>query len=147
MKKVCSKCKIEKDSSEFYVRDKKKKRPQSFCKQCMHNYAKDWQNKNPHWQEDTSLRHHYGITLEVWLEMLIEQNGRCLICGKHQANIDKVFFIDHNHKTGKIRGLVCPRCNTYIGFIEKAKRFLAARSTREKWSLENFFEIVARAAT
>ena len=65
-------------------------------------------------------RHHYmkryGITPEIYDEMLNQQKGVCAICGngkKHKRQ--KYLHVDHNHKTGKVRGLLCIRCNTILG--------------------------------
>lgn len=67
----------------------------------------------------------YGITLEQYEELFVKQGGVCAICGqpeiKRQARkkngkvIDDSLCVDHDHKTGIIRGLLCYRCNTGIG--------------------------------
>ncbi len=57
----------------------------------------------------------YGITIEQYEDMLwIEQEGRCPICGKEQAKAKSTFHVDHNHKTGDIRAIICGYCNTYL---------------------------------
>jgi hypothetical protein len=55
----------------------------------------------------------YGIEPEVYDAILIEQNGRCAICFK---NAD--LHIDHDHKTGKPRGLLCGSCNRGLGLFQ-----------------------------
>jgi hypothetical protein len=57
----------------------------------------------------------YGITPEQYLEMYTKQNGCCAICGKHQTELKKTLGVDHNHTTGKNRGLLCFNCNITIG--------------------------------
>lgn len=58
----------------------------------------------------------YGITPEIYDEMLARQKGVCAICGENKAHkTQKYLHIDHNHKTGKVRELLCIRCNTIIG--------------------------------
>ena len=47
--------------------------------------------------------------------MFDEQHGCCKICGKHQTEIKRALYVEHNHKTGNVRGLVCYKCNTIIG--------------------------------
>lgn len=47
-----------------------------------------------------------------------EQKGRCAICGKHQIAEKRKLSIDHNHETGKVRGLLCNKCNYTLGIIE-----------------------------
>lgn len=83
-------------------------------------------NKNWVWQK---LLKNYGITLEQYNQMFVDQNGVCKICG--QPELTKRLAVDHNHITGKIRGLLCTRCNTAIGLfkenisiIEGAVRYL-----------------------
>ncbi len=62
------------------------------------------------------LKHAYNITIEEYNELKIKQNYCCAICKKK-----KKLSVDHNHKTGKIRSLLCHRCNIRVGFIEKDK--------------------------
>jgi len=58
----------------------------------------------------------YGITTECYKEMLEKQGNGCEICGKKGK---KALAIDHNHKTGTVRGLLCNECNLSVGFFEK----------------------------
>ena len=60
----------------------------------------------------------YGITLEEYNQMLIDQEGKCLICNKHYTKFESNLSVDHNHKTGEIRGLLCKNCNVGLGFFE-----------------------------
>lgn len=57
----------------------------------------------------------YGITIEQWQEMFDNQNGCCAICGKHQSKMVKTLSVDHDHKTGIVRGLLCHQCNAALG--------------------------------
>ena len=49
--------------------------------------------------------------------MFDEQGGRCKICGVHQSEIKRSLCVDHDHETGKVRGLLCGKCNTAIGLF------------------------------
>jgi hypothetical protein len=60
----------------------------------------------------------YGITPEDYNKMFEEQNGCCCICNKHQSNFKKSLSIDHNHQTGKVRGLLCHHCNVGLGHFK-----------------------------
>lgn len=66
------------------------------------------------------------------------QQGRCAICSRHQLKATKRFDVDHNHKTGTVRGLLCSRCNTDLGRKEdaawniKADTYLSARPPKGK---------------
>lgn len=66
----------------------------------------------------------YGITQEDYLEMLLNQGGVCAICG--EAGV--MLCIDHDHATGKIRGLLCAHCNHGLGKF-KDRRDLLARAS------------------
>lgn len=76
------------------------------------------------------LKKRYDITLQQYEQMLDEQDGVCAICGRE--NKSKVgLSVDHNHKTGGVRGLLCFVCNTKLGHLEdleficKAKEYLS----------------------
>lgn len=58
----------------------------------------------------------YGITLVDYEEILAKQNGLCAICERVENN-GKAFCVDHDHENGKIRGLLCYKCNTAIGLL------------------------------
>ena len=64
------------------------------------------------------LKKTYGITPEIYEEMLKLQNGVCAICGG-TSNIRPQLFIDHSHKTGSVRSLLCNSCNSLIGFAKE----------------------------
>jgi hypothetical protein len=63
---------------------------------------------------------------EIYRRMFEEQGGVCAIC-KREATGKRRFAIDHNHKNGKIRGLLCYRCNLGLGSFEDDP-FLMARA-------------------
>lgn len=64
-------------------------------------------------RKDKYLRKKYGITFKKFSDMLVAQDGKCAICRrpfgeKRRPNVD------HNHKTGKVRGILCYRCNKFM---------------------------------
>ncbi len=63
------------------------------------------------WQE-------YKMTPEEYNMMSFKQKGRCAICRKHWTWTDRRLVVDHDHKTGKVRGLLCFKCNITLGIIE-----------------------------
>ena len=65
----------------------------------------------------TTLKYKYGLTKHDYELMLSFQNNKCLRCGSSN-NGNFRFAIDHNHITGRIRGLVCNACNCIIGLTE-----------------------------
>ena len=62
------------------------------------------------------LNKYYGITYEEWKLLYESQAGLCAIC-KRAFNGDKDTHVDHNHVTGKIRGLLCSNCNSGMGLL------------------------------
>ena len=65
------------------------------------------------------LQNKYGISLGDYNELFIQQGGKCGICGKLQSEFEYPFYVDHDHKTGQVRGLLCCGCNTGLGHFEK----------------------------
>lgn len=70
------------------------------------------------------LRQNYGITPQTFEDMLKAQNGLCRLCGKPEYTTRR-FCVDHDHKTGKIRALLCDPCNTGLGQFQDDPQLLA----------------------
>jgi len=68
-----------------------------------------------------SLMRFYNITKEDYNKMFDNQTGRCAICFC-ESNIK--LCVDHNHTTGKVRGLLCKKCNSAIGLLKDNTEFL-----------------------
>jgi hypothetical protein len=78
-----------------------------------------WQRDNHQrasaiWKK-SELRRKYGITLEDWFKLYNTQKGLCAICSEGFIN-RRAAHVDHDHTTNKVRGLLCRRCNTMLGF-------------------------------
>ena len=65
---------------------------------------------------ERNRKYQYGMTKEEFDETETLQNGCCAICNKKPY---RYLEVDHAHETGKIRGLVCHRCNTRLRFVDK----------------------------
>lgn len=83
----------------------------------------NWRLKNGEKYKGRMRSYHYkvkyGLTIEEYNEMYIEQKGKCAIC-KESGKL----FVDHNHKTNKIRGLLCGRCNFAIGYAREDEKII-----------------------
>jgi len=134
--KMCTVCKIAKPFEDFYDGYKAKKQqyatnrkyPHSRCKDCDHArvriYHKNNRDKVTKQQLISHRRREYGLTEEQYNSMILSQNNMCAICNKPS---DKTLHIDHDHKTNKVRGLLCSNCNTGIGlFKENVESFANA---------------------
>lgn len=81
------------------------------------------------WQRSYSLRG-YGLSTEDYENILAEQNYCCAICNKHHNCFKKRLAVDHDHRTGEIRGLLCTGCNKFIisdrtiEFFEKVLNYM-----------------------
>lgn len=82
---------------------------------------KRFKNLNPDYHKDKSLKEKYGISYAQYKEMHIAQNGVCPICTKEYPLESKIFTdilnVDHDHTTGKVRGLLCHKCNKALGLL------------------------------
>lgn len=117
--KKCSKCKQTYPAVPefFYKHINRKDGFDPWCKECKKEYDKK--------------RHkikNFNISLKQYKKMLKEQNNRCLICGRDFEDIyrnpkqNHVYYtprIDHDHKTGNVRGILCHHCNTALGSFEE----------------------------
>ena len=114
MEKVCIKCKIVKTEADFHKRSPTKLR--TTCKQCraIQHKTTPLQNK------ESNLKRTYRITLSQFNIMLVKQNNKCLICLKEMNKPN----VDHCHKTGKVRGLLCTHCNFGLGHFHESLEFL-----------------------
>ena len=130
--KTCYKCKkiFEKSSENFYKDSRKRDGLNIYCKKCRKKVSsissKKRYKENPLKFYDSNLRNLYGITYDDYLELLKKQNYRCAICGftleevksRYGGNNVRNFHIDHCHKTKKIRGILCQKCNRGLGLFK-----------------------------
>ena len=115
MNKKCYKCNIIKPATaEYFHRNAQKKDGlRGMCKICRNVIKRDAQ-----------LKKLYGITLDEYNTLYELQDGKCAICGKHNSEFTKSLAVDHDHKTSKIRELLCILCNTQLGWYEKYKEII-----------------------
>lgn len=77
-------------------------------------------------RRDRILKHRYGLSIAKYDDMVTAQDNKCGICGTAGGDTRSTrLFVDHNHTTGEVRGLLCSGCNTAIGILEKDAVFLA----------------------
>jgi hypothetical protein len=73
---------------------------------------------------DSKRQTKYGLSRKQYNEMFRKQRGCCAICGVHQSEFKKALAVDHNHSTGKNRGLLCSACNVAIGLLKEDREVL-----------------------
>lgn len=134
--RTCRDCSRELPLSSFVIwrRDRSGDRYQTtrrVCRGCISLRHK--QNRaDRHWDGDVALmvrdqhlQRKYGIGVTQYDEMLARQGGGCAICGAapdHPRNRGNgSLHVDHDHKTGRVRGILCAECNTTLGVYEAAQ--------------------------
>ena len=139
--KTCTVCKKNKPLLDFYNYKASKDGKAYRCKPCDDDARNKWKSKNPEKahlsQRGRNLKHKYGVTLEWYNAKLKEQNYCCAICKTKENKVMRGaieglnFAVDHDHTTGKVRGLLCNQCNRALGMfkdspelIEKAIQYL-----------------------
>lgn len=85
-----------------------------------------WHHANPDSVKRTRLKMAYGITPEQYDEMLVAQEHRCAVCRTDTPTGKGMWFIDHCHTTGKVRGVLCSFCNSMLGYARDNPSILAA---------------------
>lgn len=101
--KQCTKCGEHKELSEFFKKEGSKDGLTYQCKKCTSDrHRQNW------------LLRSYGISEPDYKSLLESQGGVCKICGK-ECSTGRNLAVDHCHKTGKVRGLLCKKCNVSIG--------------------------------
>jgi hypothetical protein len=88
------------------------------CKLCKKITSHNWHIKqyeiNPDWQIHKHLKQNWGLTLQQYDDMLEKQGNCCAICKTDDFGKTRG-AIDHDHITGKIRGILCNNCNNGLG--------------------------------
>lgn len=138
--KVCTKCKKERYHFDFHVDRSKKDGHHSICSFChskrnkekratdpefvkrcrerSRQYRKDHPEKCRRGVRNATLKKKYGIGVDEYDKILREQRGTCAICDRTDSGVGHPnLHVDHNHKTGGVRGLLCQPCNTAIGMF------------------------------
>lgn len=120
----CNSCKEVKSLDNYYY---DVKRNRNMCKSCTSKYVNARIIKKFGSHRNYNLIQNYGITSEDFDLLYEAQRGLCLICER-----ERNLVVDHSHKTGKVRGLLCSGCNTGIGQFEhdinlfdKAKAYIS----------------------
>lgn len=134
MTKFCPKCKNNLETSLFN-RANRRDGYQTYCRNCHNTMQREKyknnpeeklkrqirqrkrQSVNPLAKKDAELKRLYNISIDDYLAMFKDQNMVCKVC-KSECKTKNSLSVDHDHNTGKVRGLLCNRCNRAIGMFE-----------------------------
>lgn len=118
MTKICNDCGKEKTLDRFHVDRSNKDGHCRRCKSCESLRGKK-RYADPEYRENkvkANRERRTGLEQRLYLLLLEEQQGVCAIC--KEAPTSRPLYIDHNHTSGKIRGLLCNSCNLGIGLLK-----------------------------
>lgn len=128
---VCNSCHIDKPLSSFRKRRLPKRGYYGDCRQCESSKNIKRREKDPNYYGDSYRKRvkrspdymkirrieRYNISVQDYNNLLEKQNHSCAICGIHSTKIRGRLHIDHDHITGKVRGLLCLKCNSGLGMF------------------------------
>lgn len=123
--KVCASCKVEKEWKEFNLR--KTGTPYSYCQSCYKPQQRDYSKgyylkRKQEGRKDENkprrLLRQYGITIDQYNAMKAACADCCVLCGTSPV------FVDHCHKTGVVRGMLCRNCNFGLGLFQDNSELL-----------------------
>ena len=124
--KRCTRCKQIKHVNDFRLVANDAHLRRASCTSCQNSHR-----QKSYYKKD--IFNKYGITIDDYNAMLAQQNGKCKVCGSDNSvgnrRMTMPLCIDHCHITGKVRGLLCSKCNMGIGnFDDSVERLEAAVS-------------------
>lgn len=154
MDRVCTSCRVPKPH-EAFARDRALDRPgvegrTSTCKECRRVASRAWSKANPERKAALNAKHAstrsayyadpkrraayrdrwlqktYGITAREYDDLLAKQSGVCAICSQpERGKRNRYLAVDHCHRTGVVRGLLCTHCNRALGLFGDSQSVLA----------------------
>ena len=132
----CSVCKQEKPREQFFKNKSKACGISAACKPCHleqrriyvregrkfdENFRPKYRHKEDYYNrlnKEKNLKRKYGLTVLEFDKMRMIQQFKCAICSKHETELGEILHVDHDHNTGKVRGLLCLNCNHGIGMLK-----------------------------
>lgn len=99
----------------------------------MKTVSREWRKTHPGYQKVVGLKYKYNLTADEYQVLLTKQNNVCAICASQLVGLgSRQTNVDHNHTTGKVRELLCSRCNVGLAYIEDNEFCLKAMVYLEK---------------
>jgi len=128
--KICIRCKKEKRITEFMKVNRNRDGRSATCKLCKKAGRKEYRakpdviKKTAVYNKEYKLLINYGISIKDKNSIVEKQGGKCAICGNKLIDSKNKTCVDHNHKTGEIRGILCNCCNRGLGLFKDSKQNL-----------------------
>jgi hypothetical protein len=137
----CIECSRSKPLEECPIHKKATGRRRRRCRECQRAYwrrwraanaeshnatVKRWREANPEKRRASARRRYYGLSPAETSAMLAAQDSQCAICRRSIHDGKDGFCVDHDHQTGRVRGLLCRKCNVLLGQAEDRSDVLRA---------------------
>ena len=133
MTKRCPDCRLTKPLEEFPRNRNSKDGRHAYCKPCHNARTAETRQRLYGGGRHYHLKRRYGIGADDFDRMVADQGGVCLICERPDPE-----HVDHDHVTGKVRGILCFNCNGGLGqFKDDIDALLAAAAYLERTSSEH----------
>lgn len=150
LSKRCTKCDTEQPLSNFHKESRRPSGYQCWCKDCENSYRRNsyrykekaaiarklWhaRNKAEHNRKIrlAEVKKKYGISESEYGFILAHQGGCCGLCGTNEPRGKGSWHVDHCHESGRVRGLLCHTCNTFLGIYQKLEKTIGADEIR-RW--------------
>lgn len=120
----CTRCDSYKPLDDFAVAKNGPNGRNWYCKSCINDYGQRYKD-----ERRLRSKRKYGISEKEYLALFDAQGGVCAICGKPETKINRgtlsILSVDHNHETGKVRGLLCSACNAGLGNFRDDRELIA----------------------
>lgn len=142
--KICNKCGTSKEFDKFFKDKASSDGCYSICKACKKEGVYKWRsNNNERYnavQRNYNKKHRrrihykraYDMSVDEIAALFLSQKGLCAICGKAATGI-RPLAVDHCHKTGQVRGMLCYGCNREIALLDDESKLKKALEYVERF--------------
>jgi hypothetical protein len=126
----CKACDSIKECTDFHKDSSSKRGYAYYCKSCATAKSRKWHKDNKDDEQYKQARANsyyktkYKLSLEERINLLREQEGTCAICHTPLNPFGNYTHTDHDHLTGKVRGILCTNCNRGLGHFKDNMNFL-----------------------
>jgi hypothetical protein len=120
----CKACYGQKPTHSFHKDSSSTRGYAYYCKPCATEKSRVWHTTHKHdvaykaKRQDSYFKTKYSVSKEIRDQMLVEQDNKCAICRVSLSTDGGHTHTDHNHQTGKIRGILCTNCNRGLGHFK-----------------------------
>jgi len=113
-KKFCSVCSYTKPITDFSRSKSESDGYRYQCKPCSSYLSREYYKRNKRRGYERSIKRRYGLEPAAYASLLAASDGGCASCGEKGA-----LHVDHDHKSGRVRALLCPPCNKALGLLQE----------------------------